>query len=715
MLALGSIVFTLMIPAPLYYLLWWFLCLFPLRIEAKHDTLEHVAVLGCSFHLAKIQTWDYNNTENTRFYDTICTYPPAFESWAICVYDSVNRDNVTFEKSLNQIQLQCHCANDTNSISLSDYYDALNNGSVLAKPEPINSDIAINFPIHINDTIRNQIIFAYHTYGRNLDIGNTYGAYMYIYFILLLIIATTANFFQYTAFSNTLFKYKFLRLIRGYLIIPTLFKQHADYFVKGKYIIALTPTRSEALIILGYVLHHIYLLSAGYEFDQQNYLFASMRLQQLRFFADRAGILAFANFPLIIMLSTRNTICEYLTNVKYSSLIMFHKWIGRMMFIDVILHGGAYIIYAMITKSVGTSSKQTYYKFGILACFIILVLIIFSFGYFRKYYYETFLYGHIILAIWFFYTCWKHVEKLGWKEWIYSAIFIWILERAFRWFRLLNTGLLNAHLQLFGDDLIKVSIDKPKGHMRLNNFTKSEPGQWYFVYFMLPSIFWQSHPFSVINLERKIIIVIKPKGGVTRHLQKVLKRTSTGELNIKVAIEGPYGSSAPLYHSNDIAFLTGGSGLPGPLGHILELTSKPNLRCNISLFTVVRDINLLHTFKEELLLLQETSVNIHIFITSPDVTDFGNDISPISTGSNSLTALLSSNKDLNQLEKFCTIYYHRPNLPQIIEKLTKNTSSLSIVCCGPPTFVDIARNSSAEAILQNENKAISYYEEFQCW
>lgn len=703
-----------MIPFQFYHILLWLICLFPFKVSAKHDTLEHVSVLGCSFYLAMINTWDFNNTENTRFYNTICTYQPAFESWAICVYDSVNRDNTTFEKSLYQIQLQCHCANSSNSLSLQNYYDALNNGSIYARPEPTNNG-KINFPIHINDTIRNQIIFAYHTYGRNLDISNRYGAYIYIYFIFVLVVATFLNYSQYTAFSNTLFKYKLIRWTRGRLIIPTLLKQHADYFVKGKYIIALIPTRSEALIISGYILHHIYLLSVGYEFDSQGYLFPSMRLQKLRFFADRAGILAFANFPLIILLSTRNTICEYLTDVKYSSLIMFHKWIGRIMFIDVILHGGAYLVYAMMTKSFGTSSKQAYYKFGILACFILLVLVVFSFGYFRRYYYETFLYGHIILAIWFFYICWKHVENLGWKEWIYSAIFIWALERAIRWFRLLNSGLLNAHLQLIGDDLIKISIDKPKDHFGLHFYLNSKPGQYYFIYFIHPMIFWQSHPFSVMNFDRKIVMVIKPKGGVTKYLQKMLKKSYTGELDIKVGIEGPYGTSAPLHHSNDIAFLTGGSGLPGPLSHILNLTSKPNLHCNISLYTVVRDINILHAFKEELFKLQESSVNIYLFITHPNVTNFGNNISPTSSGSNCQTALLSSNKDLEHLETFCTIYYHRPNIPQIISKLAKGNSSLSIICCGPPPFVDVTRNFTAEAILQNKNKSINYYEEFQCW
>lgn len=683
----------------------------------KHSSLDHVAVSGCGYYLANISNWDYNHGRNAGFYTVVCNYPPAFQSWALCVYMSVEGNNETFKESFNQIESTCINIQIDRALTLSDYYNALNNAIEYSRPEPKYAQLKINFPIYIDDSIRNRVIDAFYIYNKNFDVANLYSIYIYIYFSMILLISTCLNYCQYTSFNNVLFKYKLLRFFRGYVVVPTLSKEHANYFNYGKLIMGLLPTRSESLVILGYVLQHIYLLSSGFQYDPNHYLFTTMSIQKLRTFADRAGILAFANLPIIILLSTRNTICEYLTGVKYATFIMFHKWIGRIMFIDVVLHAGSYILYSVMTKTFQSSIQLAYYQFGLLAVLGLIILVVFSIGYFRKYYYETFLYGHILLALWFFYSCWKHVEQFGWKEWVYAALIIWVTERIFRLFRILNSGILDAHLQLIGDDLIRITIQKPSNqYFGVKNCLNSKPGQYYFVYFLKPSIFWQSHPFSVMNFDKKIVMVIKPKYGITKYLYNLVKKSPTGECTMKVGIEGPYGSKAVLHHSTDILFLAGGTGLLGPLSHVLQLCSNPNIHCKINLFTVLKDTSLLHGFKNELYKLQAMPVNIHIFITNPHLKNRRKEMSNNHFHTTSSSPLLSSNKTLDYLDTFCTIHYSRPNIEKIINDTVKNsTSSLSVVCCGPPGFVDLTRNFVSRAILSNKDKSISYFEEFQCW
>lgn len=688
-----------------------------LSTSTKHSSLDRVAVLGCGYYLAKISNWDYNYSRNAGFYDTICNYPPAFQSWALCVYISVDKNNETFKESFHQIESKCRNTPIDHVLTLTDYYDALYNGIEYVQPEPKYTQLKINFPIYTNDSIRNQLIGSYYTYSRNLEVANLYSIYIYIYFSMILLVSTLLNYCQYTSFNNVFFKYKLLRFFRGYIIIPTLFKEHAAYFNCGKLIIGLLPTRSESLVILGYIVQHIYLLSSGFQYDPNHCLFADMRIQKLRFFADRAGILAFANLPIIILLSTRNTICEYLTGVKYATSIMFHKWIGRIMFIDVMLHGGSYVLYSVMTKTFQNSIQMAYYQFGFLAFLGLITLVVFSIGYFRRYYYETFLYGHILLALWFFYSCWKHVEKLGWKEWIYASLLIWVTERLFRLFRILNSGILDAHLQLIGDSLIRITVHKPTNpYSGVKDCLNSKPGQYYFIYFLQPSIFWQSHPFSVMNFDKKIVMVIKPKYGITKHLYNLVKKSPTGECTMKVGIEGPYGSKSILHHSTDILFLTGGTGILGPLSHILELCSNRNIHCKINLFAVLRDTSILHAFKNELFKLQDMPVNVNIFITDPNFKNQRKEMSNELFYTNSYSPLLSSNKNLDCLETFCTFHFNRPNIEEIINhSVHESSSSLSVVCCGPPSFVDSTRNFVSRAIISNEGKSISYFEEFQCW
>lgn len=710
----------------LYIIYLWYVCSFSLCTAngtnapsaiRKHSSLERTSVLGCGYYLAKINTWDFDYSNNTGFYATICNYPPALQSWAICVYTSVSMNNKTFEKSFEEVKSKCTITRYNYTLTLSDYYDVLHNGTKYARAEPIHPHSKINFPIYVNDSVRNQFILAYYTYGRNLDVANLHSIYIYVYFFIILIIGTILNYCQYTSLDVVLFKYKFLRFIRGYIITPTLFKKHSEYFSYGKFIMGLLPTRSEALTIFGYFLLHIYLLSTSFQYDPKHCLFASMGLQKLRFFADRTGILAFANLPLIILLSIRNTICEILTGVKYSTLIMLHKWIGRIMFIDVFLHGSCYIIYAVRTKSFHSSIQMVYYQFGLLAFLGLLVLIFFSVGYFRRYYYETFLYGHILLAIWFFYSCWKHVERLGWKGWIYSSLLIWITERIFRLCRILSLGILDARLQLIGDNLLRITIIKPTNQYHIfRSCLDSKPGQYYFVYFLKSHIFWQSHPFSVMNFDKKMVLVIKPKEGITKYLYNLVKKSPSGDCKMKVAIEGPYGPTPRLHLSDDLLFLAGGTGLIGPISHILELSSNQTMCSKIYLFIIVRDTNILDAFKNELFKIHEMSVIIHIFITNAHSRIQREIISTSSSCATSNSPLLSSNKGITFLDKFCTIHYKKPNIREIIKETVNNSlSSLTIICCGPPGFVDLTRNFVSKAILSNENKSISYFEEFQCW
>ena len=124
-----------------------------------------------------------------------------------------------------------------------------------------------------------------------------------------------------------------------------------------------------------------------------------------------------------------------------------------------------------------------------------------------------------------------------------------------------------AKFQIVLEDMIVITVPNPHRHW------SCKPGQYAFAYFMDPVIFWQSHPFTVMSSEREVVIVIKAKKGSTKFLlNKVM--CAGGRLNMRISLEGRYGSSAPTNRYDNILFLTGGSSIPGPLVYAIDMAKQ---------------------------------------------------------------------------------------------------------------------------------------------
>ena len=398
---------------------------------------------------------------------------------------------------------------------------------------------------------------------------------------------------------------------------------------------------------------------------------------------------------------------------------MFHKWLGRMMFLDAMIHGSAYTSYTVANKTWATSKNRLYWQFGVAALCLAGTMVFFSFAVFRKYFYEAFLFLHIVLGAMFFYACWEHVVSLSGIEWIYTAIAIWIVDRIIRIIKASYFGFPKASLQLIGDDLIRLTVKKPARPWR------AKPGQYVFVSFLHPLYFWQSHPFTVLDSVSKngeLVIILKEKKGVTRLVKKYVCRNG-GKTSMRLAIEGPYGSSSPVNNYNNVLLLTGGTGLPGPIAHAIKLgkTSAAAGKQSVKLVIAVRGFDVLEAYKPELMCLENLNVQLHIYNTMevPSLTPSDSlDISQQDEKADEKGTVVATTleKSANPLG-FDGVVFHcgRPNVKELLHEAAELSGSLSVVCCGPPIFVDKVRNETAKIVLDKSAKAIEYFEEYQCW
>ena len=273
----------------------------------------------------------------------------------------------------------------------------------------------------------------------------------------------------------------------------------------------------------------------------------------------------------------------------------------------------AYTSYAVFYKDWEVSKDETYWQFGVAALCLAGVIVFFSLAIFRKLFYEAFLFLHIVLGALFFYTCWEHVVEISGIEWIYAAIAIWIFDRLIRIIRVSYFGFPKASLQLIGDDIIRVTVKKPA------LLWKAKPGQYVFVSFLHPLYFWQSHPFTVLDSiinDGELVIILKEKKGVTRLVKKYVYRNG-GKTSMRLAIEGPYGCSSPVNYYDNILLLTGGTGLPGPIAHAIELgkSSAAAGKQFVKLVVTIRGFDVLEAYKPELMCLKDLHIQLHVYNT----------------------------------------------------------------------------------------------------
>ncbi|CAI1561462.1 hypothetical protein SEUBUCD646_0L00210 [Saccharomyces eubayanus] len=708
----------------LLLLLTWLLSLasaFDIKIPRteKRDQIEYNAVLACASYINTLK-WSFDSSLVPGFCSTTCFYPPAFNTWSLCIFNSLTDHavptvNASFEKSLGNVRKMCSFVDKRfSNISLEQYYFSLNNASAHAIKH-YNSTECLSTSVWADFKTRSKWVLAFHANTYNSDISSVYGAYLSYYFVIVGVIAVFFHMSHYNGLNRVLFRCRIINLIRGHCVLPTfLIGKHANHFkfLNFEIFSGLMPNSLESWIIIGYTLANMIFLSIDYIIDPYNLIFKSHLSQFMRLLADRSGIIAFTQFPLIIIFTARNSFLEFLTGLKFNSFISFHKWIGRIMVLNAMVHSLSYSLYALANHNYSISSKELYWKFGIASTTTLCVLLVLSLGMVRKKYYEFFLYTHILLAILFFYCCWKHVTIFnGWKEWIVISLIIWGLEKVFRVWNILHFGFPRATLINLNtsknphEEMFKVIIPKH------NCKWQSKPGQYCFLYFLHPLVFWQCHPFTIIDEGDKCVIVIKPKNGLTRVIYNQILKSLNGKLQLRVAIEGPYGpSNYKLNRFDHLLLLSGGTGLPGPLDHAIKLSQNP-AKPSIQLIIAIKNVSFLNGYKSEILKLKQNqaNLNVQVFLTQK---------LPAAKGPTAHDQLINLDDIMTELTSFVHIRHTRPDFHELINESMKNGSpadSVAIVCCGPPALVDDVRNTVSQTVIDHPGRIIEYFEEYQCW
>lgn len=384
------------------------------------------------------------------------------------------------------------------------------------------------------------------------------------------------------------------------------------------------PTRGQALFIAYILIINIILSAVGFRSAQPNAWYPDMKRDEiLTVFANRVGVISFANIPLLILYSSRNNILLWVTDWSHSTFLLLHRWVAGIATIQAILHSLIYLRLRIEAHTHAEESKLPYWIWGIVGTLSMSLLLPSSVLYIRHKAYELFLAWHVALSVLTIVGCYYHIlfrfaHQWGYESWIWAAMAVWGFDRVMRMLRIARHGLRHATVTKIDDDYVRVDVPGV-----------AATGHAYLYFPTLTWRVWENHPFSVAStatpqlvrrskslqdeesgsMEKDEIHVTSKaasssgsthgpaKLGLTFFLRRQggLTQQLVSRASLPVFVESSYGTHADTSHAPHLVCIVGGIGITAVLPY---LRSHPG---SSKLYWGVRSGGIVHAVDDELL------------------------------------------------------------------------------------------------------------------
>lgn len=290
----------------------------------------------------------------------------------------------------------------------------------------------------------------------------------------------------------------------------------------------------------------------------------------------RTGFIAAAQLPLVILLAGKNNIVGWLTGVGYERLNWLHRWVARILFLNVTLHMGFWFTdwarydYIKVKLKTDVITQR-----GFSAWCILLWIVLSSMAPIRRWNYEFFFIQHIVTYIGFLAAVYLHLPAEV-KVYVWIPIGLVIFDRSVRALYMIynNLSLFHPNARCNGIMTCKATF-QPLGCEATRIIINKPPVNWkagQHVYLACHSISpLQSHPFTIASLpeDGRMEFLIKRRKGTTKrffahaekHQNLPLSMTDMpASSKVFALIDGPYGHMRPLRQFDSILLVAGGSG-----------------------------------------------------------------------------------------------------------------------------------------------------------
>lgn len=692
----------------------FYVLLFVEAVDLKLYHKKDLAHTACGFLIGRnIMPFSRFNHQDLVYCDA--TDQPALGSMMLCLTANFNHDYVDhFIKSCDKFNLSHHeayqaKANATNYAVPASYYTLQVNISDHGQNPALH--LPFVYPIklkpHYVHSFFHSLVQDYQTTNWEFYFGMALTGY---WFVVMFIAAVFHwMYFLCPRWVQSLHGPRINWLRRHFTLPPTgnyLHISEAPWALK-----CYVPTRLETLILAGW-----FCLMFVFCFVHQVKPIEGLRIGTI---GERLAYLCLYSFPLLVLFAGRNNFMQWVTGWGYARFLTFHRWTSRVVYVFMLLHAILETRYLMDSHEYTTFGRTSPVIWGYVGITSLSIMVGLSLYILRSWWYEVFLTIHILMAVVTFTAGWIHTRRFGGVEIFYCVVAVWGFERAIRLLRIITFGVQRATLVARTPDTVKITVQRP-------SYWLPFPGSHAFVYFMKPLYFWQSHPFTVVDLlvlAHSISFYVKVKEGMSR---KLYRESCLGQLaSVRVLVEGPYGQSTAIRHYDTAVFFAGGNGVPGMYFEARELarTVSANLLIKqIKFYWVIRQIQSVDWFLEELKNLDYSFVDVIIYVTGTPVDDEWSQNSKPSDQENHNTisddSLAIDEKNNYQIPPgglgHVSFRSGRPDIGSIVEHEVFDANGLiGFVTCGAGTMVDDARKAVRDNL--SLKKRVDLFEQVQEW
>ncbi|KAI3406631.1 hypothetical protein KGF56_000477 [Candida oxycetoniae] len=576
---------------------------------------------------------------------------------------------------------------------------------------------------------------SYEMNFKNTDRSIKYGAILLTYWGIIFLIAALSNLFSKVTQSrgrnsNRCSWRPLVNLYKKHLGMSSTFKSRnlrsfnfkfGRYHVPGGFI----PTRVETIVLIVFLAILIVVTAVHIHHIDGNPLNASTKSELSALLGVRTIILTGYLVPLLVLFTGRNNILQWLTGLKFSTFLLYHRWIARIVVILIFIHA---IAFTIVFKEAGIYKDRmatTRITWGIAALVCGGFILFFAILFFRRNWYQTFYVFHLLLATFFIIGAYRHAFPVGYGGYYWAAIAVWAFERVLRIVRLALFGIKTGHLMLMPDEILVLSVQKPK-------LWKANAGGYAFVHFLQWPYFWQAHPFdhNYICDTNELKFYIKVKNGITRQLYNKLVKCPSKAADIKIMCEGSYGGSSAGYRCGNMTYVASSTGIPALYSEIIDVDKWAPQNKTIKLKWIIRHFKSLAWFKKELKQLEGTRVEASVYVTNANdnLCELEDSFETTKRESDSNSEKESFNHHHhysatcnNIIEEYkcelpqVDIVIGKPSMQAIVEYEAKFAdSSIAFIGCGNPEMVDELRLAVRNSLSLTKYR-MDYFGQVEKW
>lgn len=153
------------------------------------------------------------------------------------------------------------------------------------------------------------------------------------------------------------------------------------------------PTRGQGRLVAFFILLNIFLSAFGFVPHPGGfgYWWNNGPDEIMGNLVNRFGVLAFANFVLLVLYSSRNNVLLWLTDWQFSAFVLLHRWVGYIAILETILHSLVDLRDWIVQGRLAAAEITPFWYYGCIGTIAASLLIPFSLPAVRQWFYEPFL------------------------------------------------------------------------------------------------------------------------------------------------------------------------------------------------------------------------------------------------------------------------------------------------------------------------------------